>query len=262
MVSGQFYPAEKENIVSLIENFKPKESAKISAKAVILPHAGYVYSGRVAVTTVSRVLAKRQVLILGPNHTGHGGDFALWAKGSWKTPFGKIDIAEKLARNIIEKGTYIKEEYLAHKFEHSIEVELPILSYFFDSFYFVPIACQASSISVYQNVAFQIYEGIKSENEDIFLVASTDMTHYEPDATARKKDRDALDCIINFDEEGLVKKVSKDNMSMCGIAPVAILINLIKRLGAKKAQVAKYETSADSSGDFSSVVGYAGVIIS
>lgn len=262
VVSGQFYPAGKEKLTTLISSLRPKESAKISAKAIIIPHAGYIYSGRVAVVTVSRVLARKQVIILGTNHTGHGSDFALWAKGGWKTPLGEIEIAEDLAKLIIEKGDYIKEEYLAHKFEHSIEVELPIISYFFNAYSFIPIACQVSDVSTYQNVAAQIYEGIKSIKEDVILVASTDMTHYEPDATARKKDREALEYIINLDEEGLVRKVTKDNISMCGVAPVAILINLVKRLGARKAQVALYQTSGDVSGDYSSVVGYAGVIIS
>jgi AmmeMemoRadiSam system protein B len=261
-VSGQFYPADKEKLSSLIESFLPKEIKKISAKALILPHAGFIYSGRVAVVAASQVMAKKTVVILGPNHTGFGKDFALWAKGMWKIPTADINIASKLAQMILEKGDCISEDYLAHKFEHSIEVELPILGYFFGDFNFVPIICQVANFSLYEKVAAQIYEGIKSVKDEVLLVASTDMTHYEPDASARKKDREALEYIINLDAEGLVKKVNKDDISMCGVAPVAILINLLNRLGARKAQVALYQTSGDSSGDYSSVVGYAGLIIS
>lgn len=262
VVSGQFYPANNAELQKLIESFKPKEAKKMSAVAVILPHAGYVYSGKVAVTTVSKILPKKRIVILGPKHSPYGEDYALWAMGSWNMPFGQVQIDEDLARQILVKGNYIKENYLAHESEHSIEVELPVLNYFFSEFKFVPIACQVSSLETYHAVAEQIYEGLKSVKEEVLLVASTDMTHYEPDLTARKKDRQALEYIVAFDAEGLVKKVTEDNITMCGIAPVAILLSCLKRLGARKAQVALYETSADSSGDYSSVVGYAGLIFS
>lgn len=262
VVSGQFYPANAEKLRKLIDSLTPKGSGKMLAKGLILPHAGYVYSGKVAITTVSKILPKKRVIILGPKHTPYGADYALWSSGSWDTPLGEIKIDEDLATQILTKGGYLKQDCLAHESEHSIEVELPILLHFFGEFKFVPIACQAADVSTYQKVAAQIYAGIKLLKEEILLVASTDMTHYEPDQTARKKDRAALEYIVNLDEEGLVQKVTKDNISMCGIAPVAVLLSLVKNLGAKKTQVALYETSADINGDYNSVVGYAGAIIS
>lgn len=262
IVSGQFYPGRENELKQIIEGFISKEPSKMSAKAIILPHAGYVYSGRVAVTTVNKILPKKTLIILGPKHTSYGADFSLWPKDSWDTPFGPINIDENLAKSIMEKGDYITEDEMAHKFEHSIEVELPIFHYFFGEFTFVPIACQIANITMYRNVASQIYEALKNRKEDILIVASSDMTHYEPDPQARKKDSQAIESIINLDEEELVKKVRAKNISMCGIAPVAILISCVKKLGAKKAQVALYQTSGDTSGDYSSVVGYAGIIIS
>lgn len=262
VVSGQFYPNRESELKELIESFKIKEPSKMSASAIILPHAGYVYSGKVAVTTVNKVLPKKTLVILGPKHTYYGADFSLWQNGEWDIPFGPINIDEDIAKSILDKGSRITEDKMAHKFEHSIEVELPILYYFFKEFSFVPIACQVADVNTYKEVASQIYEAVKNIKEDILLVASSDMTHYEPDLQARKKDRDAIESIINLDEEDLVKKVQTKNISMCGIAPVAILISCVKKLGAKKAQVALYQTSGDASGDYSSVVGYAGIIIS
>jgi AmmeMemoRadiSam system protein B len=261
VVSGLFYPNDPDELKKLIEKCKQKEPSQISARAVVLPHAGYIYSGRVAVTTVGKVLPKKRIIILGPNHTGYGEAFSLWPKGAWKLPFGQVEIDQELARLILDSGEYVKEDQLAHQKEHSIEVELPILQYFFGEFKFVPIVCASDSIDVYQGVASQIYEGVKKLGEEVFFVASSDMTHYEPDAAARKKDRIAIENIINLDEENLVKEVIEKDISMCGIAPVSILLSCIKKLGARKAQVALYQTSGDATGDNSSVVGYAGVVI-
>lgn len=261
IVSGQFYPQQKEELKKIIESFKSDEPSRISAKGIILPHAGYTYSGRVAVTTAGKVLPKKRIIILGPNHTGIGADFALWAKGSWKIPFGQISIDEDLAETILNKGGYIEEDYTAHRNEHSIEVELPIINYFFGEFKFVPIACKTANLETYGKVSSQILEAVKKIKNDILFVASTDLTHYEPEAAARRKDRAVIEAIVNLDEEDLIRKINKMNITMCGEAPVAILIACLKKLRAKKSQVALYETSGDSGGDYSSVVGYAGMII-
>ena len=261
-VSGQFYPSTKKELDRLIEDFKTKETSKISARGLILPHAGYVYSGKVAVETVSRVLKKDSILILGPKHTDYGEPFSLWAKGKWRIPYGDILIDERLAELILENSKYIKEDYLAHKFEHSIEVELPILYYFFGDFKFVPLACDVSSLDVYREVAKEIVSVIRKNRLDILFIASTDMSHYEEDSIARKKDRLAIESIINLDEEDLLKKVEENNISMCGVAGVAILICILKALQVKKAEVILYKTSGDVTGDKFEVVGYTGIVFS
>ena len=261
VVSGQFYPGRSNVLEKTIEDFDPKESSKISAKGIILPHAGYPYSGRVATVTVSKVLPRKRLVILGPNHTGLGENFALWSQGSWEIPFGKLNIDEELAQLILTKGNYIKEDKEAHLQEHSIEVELPILYHFFGEFKFVPIACKMASLEKYRAVANQIVSALKEVKDDIFFVASTDLTHYESDQAARKKDRFAIEAMVNLDEQELINKINSMHITMCGVAPVAILISCLKQLGAKKSQVALYQTSGDSSGDYSAVVGYVGMII-
>ena len=261
VVSGQFYPGQNQELKDLIEGFRPKGSLKISAKGIILPHAGFIYSGRVAVTTVSKVLPKKKLIILGPNHTGKGAQFSLWKKGAWKIADKEINIDTNIAAAILNSGKSISADTTAHIEEHSIEVELPILNHFFGDFKFVPIACQKASLAAYQEAAEQIFKALKNLREDFLLVASTDLTHYEPEATARRKDRLAIEAIINLDEQELLKRVKEENITLCGEAPLAILISCLKKLGAKKAQVALYQTSGEVSGDKSSVVGYAGIII-
>ncbi len=262
VVSGQFYPQSPEDLKNIIESFKPKETTKISAKGIILPHAGYVYSGKVATVTTARVLFKKRVIILGTNHSGLGEKFSLYSKGKWEIPLGEIAIDEDLALKILSAGKYVKEDTLAHKFEHSIEVELPILRYLGGEFRFVPIVCSYGSLEEYRKVGLQIYEAIKEIKEEVLLVASSDMTHYEPEAKARKKDRSAIEAILNLDEEDLLRRVERENISMCGVSPVCVLLVCSKLLGAKKAQVVLYQTSGESSGDYTSVVGYVGVVIS
>jgi len=264
VVDGQFYPELKEDLLAQISGFAVKQPSRTCAKGVILPHAGYVYSGKVATITVGKIVPKKTLVILGPNHTGLGPSFGLWSRGAWETPFGQIDIDCNLAKTILAKGAYIVEDFSAHKNEHSIEVELPIFCYFFSEFNFVPLICKANSLQVYREVSAQLFEAIRgTENKDeILLVASTDLTHYEPDQAARRKDRMVIESIINLDEEELLRRVGEENITMCGVAPVAILIATLKKLGARKSEVALYQTSGDSSGDRSSVVGYAGMIIS
>ena len=212
IVNGQFYPKGKSELKKMIESFTPKVNSRIKAKGVILPHAGYIYSGKVAVVTVSQILPKKKIIILGPNHTGWGNSFSIWAKGSWRTPFKDIRIDVDLAGKILGEGSEIAEDYTAHAQEHSIEVELPILSYFFDEFNFVPICCQISNLKKYQKVAEQIASAIKNIKEDVLIVASTDLTHYEPEESARTKDRLALEQVINLDEEGLLSTVKKQRI--------------------------------------------------
>jgi AmmeMemoRadiSam system protein B len=262
VVSGKFYPQDPRELTELIESFVEKEPAKLSAQAAILPHAGYIYSGKVAVKTVGKIIGRKRVVILGPNHTGYGKDFGVWPKGAWRTPFGEIAIDEEITDNILSSGDFIVKDELCHKFEHSIEVELPILQYFFKDFKFVPICCSISDLRTYEKVSNQLNAALRKIKDEVLIVVSTDMTHYEPDATVRKKDRQALEEIINFNADGLNQKVRKENISMCGIAPVSILLSFIKSLNVRKAQVILYQTSGDSSNDFSSVVGYAGIVVS
>lgn len=263
VVSGQFYPQDAEGLNSMIASFVDLQSQKTDCLGAILPHAGYVYSGKVAVQTVSVINIKDTVVLLGPNHTGQGSAISIMAEGSWQTPLGDVEIDTKLAELFLEKCRYLKIDHLAHLDEHSLEVELPILQYFRKDFKIVPIAMMADNLSLLEEVAQSLAMVIKENNlkSSTMFIASSDMTHYESQASAQRKDALAIEAIVALDGHKLQSQIKKFNISMCGFAPVAVLIKAAALLGAKKAKLIKYQTSGDVTGDNSSVVGYAGIII-
>jgi len=263
VVSGQFYPQDAKALNSMIASFADLQAQKIDCLGAILPHAGYIYSGKVAAQTVSGINIKDTVVLLGPNHTGQGSTISIMAEGSWQTPLGNVEIDTKLAGLFLEKCSYLKINHLAHLDEHSLEVELPILQYFRKDFKIVPIAMMTDDLSMLEEVAQNLAMVIKENNlkGSTMLIASSDMTHYESQASAQQKDASAIEAILALDVHKLQAQVKKLNISMCGFAPVAVLIKTAALLGAKKAKLIKYQTSGDVTGDTSSVVGYAGIII-
>ncbi|MCX5685892.1 MAG: AmmeMemoRadiSam system protein B, partial [Candidatus Omnitrophica bacterium] len=159
---------------------------------------------------------------------------------------------------------FIKDDELSHAEEHSIEVQLPILQYLNKNFKFVPIVISYADLDVYRQIGKALAKSVKDLNleKDITIIASSDMTHYEPQDAAKKKDSAAIEAILKLDEKELFEKVSSMGITMCGYGPVLIMIAASKALGAKNAKLVKYATSGDVSGDYSSVVGYAGITIS
>ncbi len=263
-VAGQFYDSSKEGLKKQIESLIDRAARKTGALACVLPHAGYMYSGAVAAETVSRVNIKDKVVLLGPNHTGLGAPFSIMTEGSWKTPLGVVDIDSDLAGAILRGSRHLKEDSLAHINEHSIEVELPFLQYFKPDFKIVPIALSSNDISVLKEIGRDIAASIKAKGikDSVLLVASSDMTHYEPQKEASEKDSAAIQAILGLDEEMLAENIARLDISMCGYAPVIAMLSAAKALGASKAELVKYQTSGDITGDKTSVVGYAGIIIS
>ncbi|MBN2483311.1 MAG: AmmeMemoRadiSam system protein B [Candidatus Omnitrophica bacterium] len=260
-MSGKFYPQSARSLNEQIAGFVNGNPAKTSALGAIIPHAGYIYSGRVAAQTLSRIIPRKKVVILGPNHSGLGGPFSIFNQGNWRTPLGEVAVDEDLAAKLLDRCGQLSADMLAHQFEHSIEVILPFLQYFFKEFTVIPITCQSQGLAAYQKLAGDMAHVLKYE-KDTLIIASSDMTHYEPDSLARKKDRQAIESIVRLDEEELIKKTKTQHITMCGTATVPIMLALTKQLGASKAEVVLYETSAAASGDTSSVVGYLGAIIS
>lgn len=262
-VAGQFYPESAAELKKLIEKFTPKKAVKADALACIMPHAGYIYSGRVAVETAAGVNIKDKIILLGPNHTGYGKAFSIFSGGQWVTPLGKINIDRQLAQEIMRQCDFLSDEPLAHQYEHSLEVELPILQYFKPGFEIVPIAIMSDDLQMLKSLGVGIAEAIKKSPaaKSIMLVASSDMTHYEPQAVAEKKDHAAIEAISELDEDKLMQKIRELDISMCGYAPAIAVISAAKLLGAKNAKLIKYQTSGDTTGDKTSVVGYAGITI-
>ncbi|MDO8748219.1 MAG: AmmeMemoRadiSam system protein B [Candidatus Omnitrophota bacterium] len=265
-VAGQFYPLKPRELREQIKSFAgPRIPAVIKKEAIacLLPHAGYIYSGSVAYSVVSQLKIKKNLIILGPNHTGMGANFSIMAEGSWETPLGKVEINPSLADKLLSKSALLKSDTQAHKFEHSIEVELPFFQYFSQDFTFVPIAVGSGDFKNYQQLGLDIAAGLKEAGleKETLIAASSDMTHYEDAKSARHKDHQAIEAIQELDECKLYSRVKELNISMCGYAPAIAMLCAAKSLGAKKAELIKYQTSAEATGDTSSVVGYAGMIV-
>ncbi len=261
VVAGQFYPASAAQLKSMIEKFVDKKAVKQDVIGLVSPHAGYVYSGPVAGATISRVKCKDTFIIMGPNHTGQGKPLSIMTEGTWQTPLGKVAIDTELAKQILSLSRHLQEDYLAHQYEHSLEVQIPFLQYFKPDIKIVPIILAHADGAVYKEIGKEIARAIKEVGRDAVIIASSDMTHYEPHESAQKKDRQAIDAILDLNEDELLKRVKELDITMCGYAPAVSLISAARELGAKQAELIKYQTSGDTSGDYSSVVGYAGIII-
>lgn len=260
-VAGQFYPRMPAELKKLVGELTDKDARRRAALGVVSPHAGLIYSGSVAGAVFSRIELTETFIIIGPNHTGHGRPFSVMKDGIWKTPLGEVKIDEQLTDDLLKHSRFLQDDVMAHSFEHSVEVQLPFIQFFKNEFKFIPIILSRADLATYREIGGNIAESIKRLKKDVLIVASSDMTHYEPHNTAKAKDNEAIKAILELDEEKLLKKINELDISMCGYAPVVVMLAAAKLLGAKKAELIKYQTSGDASGDYSSVVGYAGIAV-
>jgi len=261
VVARQFYPASASQLKAMIKELVDEKVEKQEVIGVVSPHAGYPYSGPVAAATISRIKFKDTFIIMGPSHTGMGKPLSIMTEGAWKTPLGEVEIDSELAKQISATSSYLQEDNLAHQHEHSIEVQIPFLQYFKPNVRIVPIVLAYASGATYKEIGKEIARAIKKLNREVVIIASGDLTHHEPYESARKKDTQAIDAILDLNEDELTRRYEELNISMCLYAPAVSLISAAKELGAKEAELVRYQTSGDTTGDYSSVVGYAGIII-
>jgi AmmeMemoRadiSam system protein B len=261
LYAGSWYPIKEKHIVEYL----PEKREKEDIISCVVPHAGWIYSGRTAGKVFSRIKRGDVFIIISPNHNGLGSSSSIMCMGSWETPLGHVKIETPLAEMILQKSEVLIADPVAHSREHAIEVQLPFIKYLFPEAKIVPITMYDYDVEVCKEIAsaisLSVTEYTKKENKKVILVASSDMTHYEPQENAEKKDNLALDKILNLDGEGLLKVVSEKHITMCGSGPVATVLFASVSIGAKKAYLVEYTTSGKVSGDYESVVGYAGVII-
>ena len=228
---------------------------------LICPHAGYMFSGPIAAHSYYRLAQDGRpdtVVIFGPNHTGYGSGLSIVSDGAWRTPLGDVEIDGAVAKKIVEEARMIDVDDSAHKFEHSIEVQLPFLQFLYGSrFKFVPICFLMQDLSSAREVGKAVGKVLADKNA--VIIASSDMTHYQPQKIASTQDSLALKAVETMDEAIFYSAVETNGISACGYGPIAALIVATKVLGGKKANLLCYKTSGDVSGDYSSVVGYAAV---
>ena len=261
-VAGSFYPGQAAALRRMIAQMVEPAGSKVKAKAVVSPHAGYMYSGPVAGAVYSSVRIPRECVVLCPTHRGIRPMFAVMSEGSWETPLGDLAISSGLAAAIKGHSALIEEDAAAHSQEHSLEVQLPFLQYLQPELTFVPICVSnRAAVQDLRELGLAVAEGIRETGGDALIVASTDMSHYISQDEAKKKDFLAIGRVLDLDPEGLFATVQKQNITMCGFQPTVAALVAAKELGASQAELVKYQTSGDVTGDLSAVVGYAGIRI-
>jgi AmmeMemoRadiSam system protein B len=261
-VAHQFYPGDPATLKHALDGLIPATTTKQKGLAVVSPHAGYIYSGAVAGETFAAVDIPQDILIMGPNHHGYGALVALMDKGAWSMPLGEVPINTSLARIILAQTDLIEADTLAHRFEHSLEVQVPFLQYFRPDLTLTPMVISHLSYKNCQAVGEALAAAIEQYGKPVLIVASTDMTHYESRETATAKDSLAIQQLAALNPEELYNTVQGKKISMCGIMPATIALVAALRLGATQARLIRYTDSGEASGDTNQVVGYAGFVIS
>ena len=259
--AGRFYPGSKAMLLEELKSYVPSEKRKVKALGIISPHAGYVYSGKVAGETFSKVALPDRIIVLAPNHTGMGKKISLWPNGEWETPLGISKIDDELSKMIQDNFDKVAQDTQAHLMEHSLEVQIPFLQYLKDDFKFVPITLGHLSLEDCSRLGKGIAKAVKQSGKDVLIVASSDMTHYENAKTAEGKDKLAIAKVLELNPEGLFNTVRGERISMCGVIPSTVMLFAVKELGAKSAVLVRYTNSGETSGDYDQVVGYAGMYI-
>ncbi len=260
-VANQFYEGDPTRLRRQLATLMGKGAKETTAKAIIAPHAGYMYSGHVAGAAYAKVKVPETVIVMGPNHTGFGAPAAVMASGKWAMPLGIVPIAEELALDLVDSSRYLENDVQAHLYEHSLEVQVPFLQYKQPDLRIVPICLSSMPFEACEEIGMAVARVVNRHGGPVLMVASTDMTHYEPQAQAEAKDQLAIERILEMDAQGLFNTVRANGISMCGVIPTTIAMVASNALGPSVARLIRYATSGDVSGDYQRVVGYASFII-
>ena len=258
-VEGQFYPRIKNDLEQQLGRcFANLPLIKRPVLGAIVPHAGYIYSGKTAAHVYSVLPEADTYILLGPNHTGYGMPVSV-SRETWRTPFGEVRSDLELLNAFPKR--IIQYDESAHLFEHSIEVQLPFLQHRFEEFKIVPICMGDQEEKTAIGVGLEIAEAVKKVKKSVVILASSDFSHYKPDKVAREDDEYFINSILDMDISGFYRRLYEREASVCGYGPIAAMLTATKVLGARKATLLKYSTSGDTTGDLSAVVGYAGLIV-
>lgn len=261
-VAGHFYPADPAELSRQIAAFAaPPEEPPRPAIACLVPHAGYRYSGHVAGAVYARLKMPKRFLLLGPRHFPRGKTQSILSDGAWQTPLGCAEIDSELAHELSRAYPELCEDDVAHQTEHALEVQLPFLQSLSSEIRFVPIALAMMEYVQLETLGRAIADVLRKQSDPVLMIASSDMNHYESDEVTRRKDRLALERVLQLDARGLFDTVRREGITMCGFGPVVSVLTAARLLGAARTTLVRYGTSGDINGDRDEVVGYAGVIV-
>ena len=263
VVAGQFYPGDRGKWEAEVRRYLAQgapEGGK-KAKLAMVPHAGYMFSGKIAGKTLAGADLEETVLLLGPNHTGKGDALAVWPDGEWVLPGAKLSVASELAKRLLNAHSALSKSYAAHTYEHSLEVVIPFLWAINPNTRILPLAIAEPSFDLLQEVGKSLAEQLKSEQEPVSIVVSSDMSHFVSQTKAKTQVDKAIQAIKELDPKLLYTVVREEGITMCGVLPMTLGLVIAKELGAQKAELVEYGTSADTTGDYEKVVGYAGMLV-
>lgn len=267
-VAGSFYPNNRKLLIESIEDSfingvgtipKLSNSFDDSLKGIMVPHAGYIYSGYVASYSFYHLVKcgfPETFVVLCPNHTGIGHDISVFDEGIWETPLGDIEVDSEFAKTFIRNSEYATSDFTAHLREHSIEVQLPFLQYFSNDFKIVPVCIGMQNLKTSMDIAKSIKLTLSEISTSISLISSTDLSHFLNQPLTIKLDNIVLNDIEEMNYEKLLNDVYQHSITMCGYGTVASNIIYSKSLGVDSCNILSHQTSGDVSGDFNSVVGY------
>jgi len=258
--AGQFYPKEKNQLEKQLLRFFAGYEMKNDCSAIISPHAGYIYSGKIAAKSFARLKKFEDYILLGQNHTGLGSAISIDNNEEWETPLGKIEINKELSGKIVEKSS-AEFDCLAHIGEHSLEVQIPFLQYLFKEEAKKP---KIIPIIISEDNLAEIHELGKvlaslSQKENFGIIASSDFSHFISEKQAKKLDFEAISYITNIDPKGFHAKVNTINLSICGYLPITCLLYYCKEKGLKSAEIEAYATSGDLTADYDNIVAYCSI---
>jgi AmmeMemoRadiSam system protein B len=260
-VAGAFYPMVPEELQRQLDQLFTPDEPRHDLLACIAPHAGYVYSGGVAGKLFGHLDLPRRVVVMGPNHSGVGANVAVTPHEQWATPLGPETVDTDLAERLVRRYPEAEFDDQAHRREHSIEVQLPFLHRGRPDIRVLPVCLSHLGADDCLRLGEALADLIDELGEPVGIVASSDMTHYQPDSVAREQDRKAIDAALARDPGLLYETVHREGITMCGVIPATVAVAAANRLGATGAHLVAYATSGDTSGDYSAVVGYAGVCV-
>ena len=269
-VAGQFYPADKNQLSAIVDDLlkkAPLPEIKGEVIALIVPHAGYQFSGEVAAHAFKTLEGEQvdTVIIIGNSHYERFDGISVFPKGTYKTPLGEVKIDSDLAQKIIQESNRIFFKENVHKLEHSIEVEIPFLQKTLNHFKIVPILFGNSQKEDWKTLGDAILKHIKGKN--VILIASSDLSHYPPYEVAKYADKKTIDAILTGDIEHLeetIQELQQENLPnavtfACGSDAIEAVMYVAKKLGASEIKLLQYANSGDSAGDKDRVVGYSAI---
>lgn len=260
-VAGMFYPGDEQGLLDWIRSeSRPITGTRQSVKGIVLPHAGYIYSGACALRTLERIEIPRRVVVVGLNHRYHHERLVIDGHDSWATPLGPVAVDDAWRKRLLtDAAIFVCDKQLGSQ-EHSLEIMLPLLRHFRADVAIVPIIVGCGLVDLLRAAAIRLAGLIRQEPETL-LLASTDMSHFISADEAARIDKLAIDRICALDADGLIETVGREQISMCGVFSTALVIETVRQLGGSHGQVVCYTNSGAASGDTSSVVAYLSAIL-